>query len=389
MRYSDINLAEASVENIRVLKQLANAIWSSLPEVPEGTVKDVYLSQLSGFNRIHKAYEDHSKFAKPFHVMETTMLRLVNDENYNDPHYGTRQDVAGYHSGGENLMLIWISNIRKQTYAVKFSARTIMVHELRHLFQNALYPNYFNSRKAFANPYEKQQIEIDAVWSQILGSEIDAEDYREHPSAFVQDVMIRLLGNKQLSNAEIKHYRRKTLKYFRQLFDEDTETEWRRLIAIWGNEVKSYADYSVKNFVADVMQELGNYLRYKVKNPKIEQQIMDHYRAETRKEYKRLSVGTRQERRKTSIINSIIPLWTTVAEELRDQWFDPKVNSLRLMNTVVQRLDSPIRRATNPDKNPDLYKEIMVWFARLTRERIQSSREWQQRAAADQKPTKN
>lgn len=386
MKYRDINLAEASVENIRVLRQLANAIWSSLPEVPEGTVKDVYLSQLNGFNRIYKAYEGHNKFAKPFQIMETTQLRLVNDESYKDKYYDQNQNIWGYHSSSDNLLLVWMSNIRKQTYAVEASAKSTLVHELRHLFQHALYPKYFNSRQAFTKPYEKQQIEIDAVWSQILGQEIDVEDYRDYPSDFVQEVMDRLMNTKQLSDAEVQHYSRKTLKYFRQFFDENTEAEWRRIVNMWGKEIKQHSDYSVENFVGDVMQDFADYVHYKVRDPRIEQQIIDHYRVETRKEYKKLSAGPRQEKRKKAIIDSIMPLWTDVTEEYRDQWFDPNYSSLKLMSTIIHRIDSAIRRATNPNNNPDLYKEIVVWFSRLTRERIQISREWQQHAAASRGP---
>lgn len=374
MKYQDIQLAEASVENIRVLRQLANAIWSSLPEVPEDTVKDVYLSQLSGFNRIYKVYQDHPKFDKPFQIMETTQLRIVNDVNYRDRYYDQKEGIWGYHSSSDNLLLIWTSNIRKQAFSTEGPAKSTLVHEIRHLFQHALYPKYFNSRQAFKKPYEKQQIEIDAVWSQLLGSDIDVEDFQEYPSEFVQEVMDRLMAYKQLSDQEVQHYSRKTMKYFRQFFDENTEAEWKRIVASWGKEIQSHRDYSVDNFVGDVMQDLGDYVKYKIRNPKIEQQVLDYYSGETRKEYKRLSAGPRQEKRKSAIISKIMPAWEKLTDRYREQWMDPKVGALRLAVTIVGDLDTEIRAAAG--NNPDLYKELSVWFLKLTRERIEISRTW-------------
>lgn len=374
MKYRDINLTEASVENIRVLKQLTNAIWSSLPEIPNDTVKDIYLSQLPGFNRIYKAYEGHDKFAKPFQIMETTQLRIVNDENYQDKYYDQKQNVWGYHSSSDNLLLIWMSNIRKQTYAVEASSKSTLVHELRHLFQHALYPKYFNSRQAFTKPYEKQQIEIDAVWSQILGQEIDVEDYRDYPREFVQEVMDRLMNTKQLSDSEVQHYSRKTLKYFRQFFDENTEAEWRRIVNMWGKEIKQHSDYSVENFVGDVMQDFADYVHYKVRDPRIEQQVLDHYRVETRKEYKRLSAEPRKERKKSVLISQLMPTWEKLADRYHEQWFNTDISPSRLAITLVGDMDPEIRKAAG--NNPDLYKEISVWILRLTKERIDISRSW-------------
>ena len=375
MRYRDINLAEASVENIRVLRQLANAIWSSLPEVPEDTVKDVYLSQLNGFNRIYKAYEGHNKFAKPFQIMETTQLRLVNDESYKDKYYDQNQNIWGYHSSSsDNLLLVWMSNILKQTYAVEASAKSTLVHELRHLFQHALYPKYFNSRQAFTKPYEKQQIEIDAVWSQILGQEIDVEDYRDYPADFVREVMDKLMNTKQLSDSEVQHYSRKTLKYFRQFFDENTEAEWRRIVNMWGKEIKQHSDYSVENFVGDVMQDFTDYIHYKVRDPRIEQQVLDHYRVETRKEYKRLSAEPRQQRKKSALITQLMPTWEKLADRYHEQWFNTDISPSRLAITLVGEMDPEIRKAAG--NNPDLYKELSVWILRLTKERIDISRSW-------------
>ena len=386
MKYQDLVVSEASVENIRVLKQLTSAIWSSLPPVEEGTIREGYLSQLTGFNRIYDVYKENKQFARPFQTMETTKLKLVNDSSYEDPHYKQNKNIWGYHSGAENLLLIWINNIQAQTSSMETAARSTLAHELRHLFQYALYPKYFDSRQAFQKPYKQQQIEIDAVWSQLLSADIDVEDYRDRPTEFVQAVMQRLRAYKQLSDQEVQHYARKTIKYHRQFFDENTETEWQKLIAKYGKEIAQNADYSVDNFVGDVMQALGDYVQSNIKNTKIEQQVLNYYSGETRKEYKRLSAGVRYQRRKKTIIDRLIPTWEKLTNRYADQWMDPAVGVLRLSVAIVNDIDPQIRAAAG--SNPDLYKELSIWFLRLTRQRIETSRNsyTQQTAASKRQP---
>jgi hypothetical protein len=381
MKFQDLVVAEASVENIRVLKQLTGAIWSSISPVAEGTIREGYLSQLSGFNRIYDVYKEHKQFAKPFQIMETTKIKLVNDSSYEDPYYKKSKSVWGYHSGADNLLLIWINNIQNQTSSLETAARSTLAHELRHLFQYALYPRYFDSRQAFQKPYKQQQIEIDAVWSQLLSADIDVEDYRDQPTEFVQTVMQRLQAYKQLSDPEVQHYARKTIKYHRQFFDENTETEWRRLITIQGKEITQNADYSVDNFVGDVIQALDDYVQPKIKDPRVKQQVLNYYSGETRKEYKRLSAGVRYQRRKKTIIDQLIPTWEKLTNRYAGQWMDPTVGVLRLSVAIVTDLDPQIRAAAG--SNPDLYKELSVWFLRLTRQRIETSRNsYKQQTAA-------
>lgn len=375
---NEIQLAEASVENIRVLKQLALAIWNSVGGVFEGETKEVYLSQLPGFTRIYQAYNDHEKFSLPFAIMETTKLRIVNDEDYQDQHYPNNTRVWGYHSAADNLLLIWMSNIARHPVEINAAARSTLVHELRHLFQHALYPEYFKSRKAFQKPYEEQQIEIDAVWSQLLAAEIDVSDYQDAHTDFVSDVMQQLMAYKKLSDREIQHYSRKTVKYFRQFFDENVEAEWQKIIQHWASLTKN-PDYTVDNFVGDVMQDFTEYVKYEIQNPKIKQQILDFYSQETRKKYKQLTTGVRSEKRKKAAINQLMPEWNRIVNRYEAEWIDPKVNSLRLMNTIIQQLDPKLRALLG--RSPDLFNEVRVWFVRLTKESIQNSRTWNKQPA--------
>jgi hypothetical protein len=369
-------LNEASIENIRVIKQLTNAIWSSLPDVPEGTVKDVYLSRLSGFNRIYNMYNDNEKFIKPFSIMETTKLRIVNDPNYKDPYYSTARGIWGYHSSNDNLLLVWMSNIRAHTkgHQLDTHLRSTLAHEIRHLFQNALYPKYFNSTQAFKKSYESQQIEIDAVWSQLLSSEIDVENYNGHPADFIEEVMGQLMSRKKLSDKEIQHYSRKTMKYYRQFFDENTETEWRRLIATWGKEVQKHSNYTVDDFLNDVVTELDDYLEYKINNPKIKQQVLNYYAAETRKAYKQLSAAPRQERKKSSVIEKLMPLWQDLVEHYRDEWFDPNISSVKLTAQILSNMSNSMDQAAG--NNYELRSKLAAWFGNMTRERIAAARSW-------------
>lgn len=307
--------------------------------------------------------------------METTKLRVVNDPDYKDRHYPTERGVWGYHSSSENLLLVWLSNIHNQVgYRSDTHPRSTLAHEIRHLFQHALYPKYFNSMQAFKKPYESQQIEIDAVWSQLLGSELDVEDYRGYPNDFIEEVIGQLMARKKLSDKEIQHYSRKTMKYYRQFFDENTEAEWRRLITSWGREVQKHSDYTVQNFVGDVMQDLDDYLEYQINNPKIKQQVLDYYSGETRKEYKKLSAGHRNERKKKAAIEKLVPLWQNLVDHYRDDWFDPNVSGVKLTIRILGDMRDAMDKVAGNDY--ELRSKLSGWFGNMTRERIDIARSW-------------
>lgn len=368
-------LHEASVENIRVIKQLTGAIWSSLPVVPEGDVYEVALSQLTGFDRIYRMYMDDEKFKPVFRRMATTRLRVVNSLEYRDPEFGQKPNIWGYHSSQRNLLLIWQSNIARRTGGgtrLDAAARSTLAHEIRHLFQYRLYPEYFKSLKAFGKPYERQQIEIDAVWSQTLGSEIDVEYYEGDPEGFAAAVMRRLTATKELTGKERRHYYRKTLKYYHQFYDEDTRARWLNIVTRRAAQVEQDPDYSVENFVGDVIEDLENYLMIKFKNSIIKRQILDHYTMETRQMYKKLTAGRRAERRQNSAIERLMPMWNQTVSRYRQEWTNPGVNSVKLTLRVLGDMDSALTQAAGG--NAQLRNRLASWFGNRTRKHIDNSR---------------
>jgi len=384
----DKKLIEASIDNIEVLRDLTDAIWRSLPEIPEGEVYTNYVVQLRRVDKVFQKYENIEKFKKAFEILGTTRIVVVNDETYKDRHYPTEKGVWGYHSAAENLLLIWLSNI---IGATGFSnpinyAKSTLVHELRHLFQHAEYPEYFKSRQAFKKEYKKQPIEIDAVWSQILGQEIDIEGYESYPEDYVQEVLQKLMDAKSLSDKEVQHYSRKTLKFYNQYFDKTVEKEWDSLVKNWGQYATTQSTYTVDNFVDDVIEELSRVVNRRFQDPLVRKKILNHYSQETRKHYRTITSGNRTEKRKKAYIDKLIPHWEKIAIETEDQWRDLKVNSVKLTGAIVRRmLDNHIAPMV---KDPAMQKELTIWFTRLTRERIDAVRSWMQPKIAASKVDK-
>lgn len=373
-------LHEASVENIRVIKQLTGAIWSSLPEVPEGEIYEAALPQLTGFDRIYRMYMDDEKFKPVFRRLETSWLRVVNSVEYRDPSYGQNPNIWGYYSAKRDLLMVWKSNIARKiqmpegpnrTNSIEYYSRSTLAHEIRHLFQYALYPEYFHSLRAIRAPYEGRPIEIDAVWSQILGSEVDVEYFEGDPEGFAEEVM-RRLSKKQLRGFERKHYYRKTVKYYHQFYDEDTRARWLNIVTRRTARVEQDPDYSVENFVGDVIEDLENYLMIKLKNTMIKRQILDHYTLETRQMYKKLTADRRAERQQSRAIERLMPVWNQTVARYRQEWTNPRVNSAKLTLHVLGDMDRALNDVAGG--NARLRNRLASWFGNYTQKHINNSR---------------
>lgn len=383
-------LFEASFENVEMLKELANSIWNSIPEVEEGQVYENYVSQLRRVDKVFQKYEKMDKFKKAFEILGTTRIRVVNDENYKDRHYTADQGVWGYHSASENLLLIWLSNImRPEVISIRYSgsAKSTLVHELRHLFQHAEYPEYFKSRQAFRKEYSRQPIEIDAVWTQIIAHDIDVDQFETYPEDYVQEVLGSLMSKKSLTDKEIQHYSRKTLKFYNQYFDKNVEKEWNTLINTWGQYAKTQSTYTVDNFVGDVIEELSRVINRRTNSDLVKKKLLNHYAQETRKFYRTITTEPRNEKRKKAYIDKLIPHWQQIAADTEDQWRDLNVNSVKLTGAIVRRmLDQHIAPLV---KDTAMQKELTIWFTRLTRDRIDATRSWiQPKIAASKVDTK-
>lgn len=376
MRYTDLIVHEATTENIDILKKLGNSIWKDLPGVPYGVVKKIYLSQMPSFDALYQQYRDHKKFAPVFQVLETTRIHLINDDRYVDRWHHNSTDIWGYHSSSENLLLLWINNIAKQVESTNMrqAVFTTLVHELRHLFQYALYPQYWQDHKAFKKPYEERDIEIDAVWSQILSSIVDVADYKNNAESFLTIVMRALMSEKKLNQKQITHYGRKTIKYHHQFFNKSIQNKWHEIVNNWKSLATDYPvdRENMNNWVYQVMEDLGEFIINHVNTPSLHRPLIHYYTQASRREYKRITAEIRQSNRINQLISKLMPAWRNIVGQLQTEWYDPTTNSLKLMNRIIQRLDPYISQTTN--NNQQLSMTIRKWFVKWTKQKIDDSR---------------
>jgi hypothetical protein len=95
------------------------------------------------------------------------------------------------------------------------SFRSILLHELRHVFQSFIYPMYYHKIEVSNVDYRKDKTEIDAAWMHHL------EDYDPHEfqtgGQYVNEIIDSLASYKSLTAKERKHYFRKTARYYQNV----------------------------------------------------------------------------------------------------------------------------------------------------------------------------
>jgi hypothetical protein len=91
------------------------------------------------------------------------------------------------------------------------SFRSILLHELRHVFQSFLYPSYYEQILTSDVDYKKDKTEIDASWMHHL-EDYDPRDFNT-AEQYVNEIIESLAGYKSLTAKEKRHYFRKTARY--------------------------------------------------------------------------------------------------------------------------------------------------------------------------------
>ena len=366
MRYIDIQ--EATAENIKVIRELADIVAKAMPETPKGENSNLYLGNVPGFDTLYKKYQDHEKFKKSFQFMETTEIRFINDPAYIDKYYKNDIDkYGGYYSDRDNLILVVLFN----RYFSTSEVRGTLIHEFRHLFQHSTYPKYFNSQAAFKKPYEEQHIELDATWSDLIGS-TSPEGMQGAESEYADEIMNSMSSIKKLSPKLADHYRKKTIKYAREFFMHNIEVKWKKILQYYNDPINPEV-YSMNDWTHDVLgqvyklydYELGRYLTTKEEA---------YYRNLLRKLYMDLSSETRNKKRVTAVQNKLFPNWSDAVAKVNLDIDDKSISKFKIASQVVNDMDAEMRSSS---KTPDEYKALSNYFYKFTIERIDAARSWQ------------
>lgn len=233
-------LYERTTDNLGVLRDCADLITKNLPGVfKPDQIAFVPGYSLSGLRALVEKYKDTpyaeavkslsqhmfmfdnreaiekstvmgSYTAKPDQILKIDIAPFMRPKR-NDPAWRDERDAqeaAIRQHGGLPLAMVLAK--RNADLPIK-TFRGILLHELRHLFQSFLYQNYFYADREGEN-YRVAPVEIDAAWTHHL-EEYPTADYPS-VSAFVDAVMASFATYKWLTPDQLRHYRRKTARYY-------------------------------------------------------------------------------------------------------------------------------------------------------------------------------
>jgi hypothetical protein len=207
-------LKEATNINVKIINEIIDQIFYMLP-------KELELSELTKTFTIHgsrldleKLSEQFPKFNDFFDHIKNVRFQFLNSPRFED------HPTKGLYNPDENLIVVNVSGIlgyfahpksaltdRKGT----FSVYAVMFHEIRHVMQHKDYPDFFTSKKDRDKDYKKRDIEIDAMWYNIIAV-YNPSKFR--PKAFAHRVIEDLLHYRELTDKQKDHYYKKTLKYY-------------------------------------------------------------------------------------------------------------------------------------------------------------------------------
>jgi hypothetical protein len=216
MLLNDI-LREATVPNIQVLKDCTDLVVKNMPrEFPVGSNQHIDGFHLIGLDKLVQKYKD-SPFRDIIQNMYHHIIIFRNSPQIHTiagsyaakPHMSFRFDISAFLQESRDITREELLNWRSEDLPIK-TFRGIILHEVRHMFQSELYPEYYH--KPEPENYRSSPVELDAAWSHHL------QDYDPHSYPNAQSYTSAVMGSfaayKKLRGFERKRYRNKTAAYW-------------------------------------------------------------------------------------------------------------------------------------------------------------------------------
>jgi len=163
-----------------------------------------YAAAIAGFRKVAFVFDNRSE------VMGLSWIGFYQSL----PHRIVGVRISALLNSSEDASLDAVLAYRNLDVVIQ-SFRSILLHELRHVFQSFIYPKYYHKIEVSNVDYRKDKTEIDASWMHHL------EDYdpREFQTGaqYVNEIMDSLASYKSLTAKERKHYFRKTARYYQNV----------------------------------------------------------------------------------------------------------------------------------------------------------------------------
>lgn len=211
MRFNE--LMEATNVNVAIINDVIEEIFVNLPEIVKGAA--VISGSELDLDALRNKFPDFSDF---FDYLSTLSFQFLNARDY------SRQPI-GWFSHRNKWVVVNLRKIigeREEHTAEEIiddttignyglTPRAVLFHEIRHAMQYSHYPTYMTSKKSRSKSYASRDVEIDAFWLQAIA---EYNPRRLKPHDFARKVMEYLNKFQELSDLQIKHYYKKTLKYY-------------------------------------------------------------------------------------------------------------------------------------------------------------------------------
>lgn len=210
-------IVEKTLTNMNALSDCADLIIENMPyNFPSGMDDEYLVSDFRGAENLIKKYEN-TKFEGNIKVFVSKYIVRYISEKSNlggalitgHGRYELLLNIAGYMHENADFTRYQILDAAHADAGIK-TFKSVVLHELRHLFQQVEYPNYSNSERNIS--YTKDPIEVDAAWHHHLQ---DRPPYNySNAQSYVKDVMAGFTKYKDLSDKQIRHYAAKTAAYW-------------------------------------------------------------------------------------------------------------------------------------------------------------------------------
>lgn len=206
---------------MQCLKDCLEVVISNLPHRFDADSRfDIDGSDLRGLDKLEQKY-GATKYAPA--IAGLRQISFVFDNRteamglswigfyQSRPHRIVGVRISALLNSSEDVLLDTVLAYRNLDVVIQ-SFRSILIHELRHVFQSFIFPKYYDKIADSNVDYRKDKTEIDASWMHHL-EDNDPRAFQS-VSQYVNEIMDSLAFYKSLTAKELKHYLRKTARYY-------------------------------------------------------------------------------------------------------------------------------------------------------------------------------